>query len=61
MLLLLEEEQMEFVLTFHPGADEAVIPTTDVIVPLAAHQVTVSHRHTMFLLRTTRKPRAVKP
>ncbi len=48
----------ECLLTFLHVADEAVFLMTGVIVPLAAHQVVVSHRHTVFLLRTTRRLQA---
>lgn len=56
MLLLLkgETEQLERlpVLTFHPGADEAVGFVTGVVVPLPGHQVVVSYGHAVLLSKT---------
>lgn len=36
-------------LTFHPGADEAVILVAGVVIPLAGQQVVVTHGHAVFL------------
>lgn len=49
------KKKPECLLTFLPGADEAVILMTSVIVPPAGHQVVVTYGHTVFLLKTTRK------
>lgn len=52
MIFEQKEEPLEDLLTFLPVADEALILMTGVIVPLAGHQVVVSHCYTVFLLKT---------
>lgn len=54
-----KKEKQECLLTFLPVADKAVILMTGVIVPLATHQVVVSHGHTVFLSKTSRKIQAI--
>lgn len=49
-----ETEHLERLLTFYPGADEAVGFVTGVVVPLPSHQVVVSHGHTVLLSKTSR-------
>lgn len=49
-----ETEQLEGLLTFHPGADEAVGFVTGVDVPLPCPQVVVSHGHAVFLSKASR-------
>lgn len=49
------KKKPERLLTFLPGADEAVFFVTAVIVPPAGHQVVVTYGHAVFLLKTRRK------
>lgn len=49
-----ETEQLERLLTFYPGADEAVGFVTGVVVPPPSHQVVVGHGHAVLLSETSR-------